>query len=127
MQEETVIEGDVVNTPQADSAAAEPQDSSWEPVLRETARLFESLGKALVSTAQDLSSLMVIRVDHETRERLDLLVEAGVARNRREGAEALITEGFKTQQDVFEKIERTRAQISALKAQLRTLAGVRSE
>jgi len=119
MQTEHVIEGTVAESPQA-----KPEPSSWEPVVREAAQLFETLGKAIVNTAQDISSLMVIQVDGDTRERLDMLVEAGVAKSRREGAQLLINEGAKTKQEIFDKVERTHAQIQALKAQMRSLVAI---
>lgn len=94
---------------------------TFEDVMDETVSLLDSLGKAVVSTAQDVSQLMIIRTDAEVREQLDLLVDAGVFKNRRAGAQAMIQEGIAVKQPLFERIERTQVQIAALKGQLRSL------
>ncbi len=123
MQQDKIIEGEVVTN----AATPNPEAIPGDPLLRETARFIEAVGKGLITVAENLSSLMVIQVDGETRERLDMLVEAGVAKSRRAGAQALLAAGIENQNAVFAKIESTRVQISALKAQLRTLAGARTE
>lgn len=97
-----------------------------DAVVNETAQFFESLNNAVMTTAQDLTGLMILRVDKSTREHLDLLVDAGVAKNRRAAVHALIDAGMETQQDVFERVRRTKAQIAALRYELRTLVQSRS-
>ena len=119
MSEEKVIEVEAVE-------ASQPERPVLNTVVDETVKLLESLGKALVTTAQDLSSLMVIKVDQDTRERLDMLVDAGVAQSRREAATSLINKGIAASSPLFEKIERTQAQVAALKAQMRSIIGGQS-
>ena len=105
-------------TPQAEGV-------TFDEVVDEAVGLLESLGRAVVCTAQDVSQLMVIRTDAEMRERLDLLVDAGVVKSRRAGARAMIKEGIEAKQPLFEEIERTQARIAALKGQLRSLVTVK--
>jgi hypothetical protein len=97
---------------------------TFEELVDDAVSLVEALGKAVVTTAQDVSQLMVVRTDAEMRERLDLLVEAGVVKNRRAGARAMIEEGIEAKQPLFEQIERTQERIAALKGQLRSLVTV---
>ncbi len=96
-----------------------------DTVVNETTKLVDSLGRALVTTAQDVSSLMVIKVDAETREHLDLLVDAGLAKGRHEAVTSLIDEGMQAKSATFERIRRTKRQITELRAQMRSLVETR--
>jgi hypothetical protein len=109
-------------------AEATPQVEgvTLEEIVDDTVTLLESFGKAVVNAAQDVSQLMVIRTDAEMREHLDLLVDAGVVKNRRAGARAMVKEGIQAKQPLFEEIERTQARIAALKGQLRSLVTVKA-
>jgi hypothetical protein len=124
MNEEKVVDVEVVETPEAE-AAAECADTmpSLTKIVDETAKVMESLGKALIKTAQDVSNLMVVPVDKVTRAQLDLLVEAGVAETRSKAAASLLKESVQNRQEIFEKVEKTRAQIASLKEQLHSLVG----
>jgi len=90
-------------------------------VVDETSRFFDSLGRAVAVTAQDLTKLMVIHVDDETREHLDLLVDAELAKNRHEAAIAMLNEGIEAKSSLFDRIRRTKSQIADLRDQMRTL------
>lgn len=94
-------------------------EAAWRAVLEGTARLLENLGQALVTTAQDLSQLMIIRVDEDTREHLDMLVEAEVVKTRREAATYLLQAGIQAKREAFTHIAAARERIAALRAQLR--------
>jgi len=121
MSEENVVDVEVVET-----VEAEPEPSPFDVVIDEAAKLFESLGKAIVATAQDVTNLIVVPVDKQTREKIDMLIETGAATNRREVVVSMLKEGLQDREDVFAKIERTRDQIAALKQQLRAVAGGQS-
>ena len=107
----------------APETAARPTTSSgedtWRAVLDGTVNLLENLGEALVKSAQDLSQLMVIRVDEDTRDRLDMLVEAEVVKTRREGVSYLLEAGIKAKSEAFTRITAARERITALRTQLR--------
>ncbi|MBN2391377.1 MAG: hypothetical protein JXR84_11665 [Anaerolineae bacterium] len=124
MNEEKVVDVEVVETPEAETTA-EPADTmpTLTKIVDETAKVMESLGKALIKTAQDISNLMVVPVDKITRTQLDLLVEAGVAETRSKAAASLLKESVQNRQEIFEKVEKTRAQIASLKEQLHSLVG----
>ena len=115
MTEEKVVEAEL-----NDSTMSNVSDAI-AVVVDETVKLFDSLGKALVTTLQDVSNLMIIKVDAGTREHLDLLVDAGVAQNRGKAATQLIEEGINATEVTFDRIRRTRAQISELRRQMRSL------
>ncbi len=124
MNEEKVVDVEVVEAPEAEAA---PKSVSvtlpLNKIVDETAKVMEALGKALIKTAQDVSNLMVVPVDKVTRAQLDLLVEAGVAPTRTKAAASLLKESVQSRQEIFEKVEKTRAQIESLKQQLHSLVG----
>jgi len=115
MTEEKVVEAELNDSTMSDVSDA------IAVVVDETVKLFDSLGKALVTTLQDVSNLMIIKVDAGTREHLDLLVDAGVAKSRGKAAAQLIEEGINATEVTFDRIRRTRAQISELRQQMRSL------
>jgi hypothetical protein len=124
MNEEKVVDVEVVETSEAEAA---PESVGvtlpFNKIVDETAKLMESLGKALIKTAQDVSNLMIVPVDKVTRAQLDLLVEAGVAETRTKAATSLLKESVQSRQEIFDKVEKTRAQIASLKEQLHSLVG----
>ncbi len=133
MGTETVIEEDVVKKPEVEAvdACGSSKDQQAEfsevtmsltEVLEETAKLFELFGKAIVTTTQDITNLIVVHADEDMRHRMDLLVQSDVVKSRSEAAEFLMAEGVKAKRPFFEKVERTKAQISALEEQLRSLS-----
>ncbi len=81
------------------------------------------LGQAIAKAIQDTSELMIIHTDAESRRCMDMMVEAGAARNRREAAEALVRAGVQAKQPLFARIERTRAQIAELRRQVKAMVG----
>ncbi len=95
-------------------------------VVSETVKLVDAVGRALITTAEDVSSLMVIKVDGETREHLDLMVEGGLARNRRQAAKTLIRDGRAANDETLERIRRTKEQIAELRSQMRNLVETRA-
>jgi hypothetical protein len=132
MTTETVIEEDVVKKPEVEAVDAcesakcqkvkyAEVTTCFTEVLEETAKLFELFGKAIVTTTQDLTNLIVVHADEDMRHHMDLLVQADMAENRSEAAEFLIAEGVKVKRPFFEKVERTKAQIAALEEQMRSL------
>lgn len=105
----------------------QPQDSvtpvtdAFRALVDDTVKLADSLGRAVVAAVNDLPNYMVIKVDRDTREHLDLLVDAGVEPSRSAAASSLLRDGIRAQQATFDRIARTHAQIKELRQQLRTL------
>ncbi len=90
-------------------------------VVNETVKFVDALGKAIVVAAQDISNLVVIKVDGKTREQLDMLVDAGAAKSRRDAATRLLAEGIRAKSETFDRIQQTRAQINELREQVRAM------
>lgn len=93
-------------------------DSSWEQFKKEGLSLLNTIGKVVDQTANELSKLTVVSLEQEDRQKLDLLVDTGVVENRSAALRYLIQEGSRTRKDVFEKIEKTHAEIQMLKENL---------
>ena len=93
-------------------------------IVNETVKFVDALGKAIVVVAEDISNLMVIKVDGKTREQLDMLVDVGAAKNRRDAATTLLAEGIRATGETFDKIQQTRAQIKELREQVRAMVKV---
>lgn len=129
MNEEKMVDVEVVAVSAQSTLEAEAAPKSvsvtlpFNKIVDETAKVMESLGNALIKASQDVSNLMVVPVDKVTRAQLDLLVEAGVAETRTKAATSLLKESVQSRQEIFEKVEKTRAQITALKDQLHSLVG----
>ena len=87
--------------------------------INEAFKQVENLGKALGSALQDRANVVMVRVNNDSLDYLDMLVEADVTKSRSESAAFLINEGIKANEQLFNKIRQITDQISALKAQLR--------
>jgi hypothetical protein len=105
-----------------DEELAPQAEPAPEPTLMdEAARMFKLLGRVIRITAEDISNLMILRLDQDVREHLDMLVEAGVAQDRPAAALALMAAGIQAKRPLFEKINQTQAQIAILEARMRSL------
>src|SRR5574340_813543 len=81
------------------------------------------VGRAAGKAAEDLTGLMVVRVGAGEREDLDIMVNAGLAKTRAEAALRLMADGVKVNRPLYERAERTREQIQALRGQLKGMMG----
>lgn len=92
--------------------------------LGEAFRQVEGIGKALGSALTDRANVVMVRVNNESLQYLDMLVEADITKSRSESAAFLINEGIKDNEALFGKIRDITDQISALRAQLRETVDV---
>jgi len=81
------------------------------------------VGRAAGKAAEDLSGLMVVRVGAGDRAGLDVMVNAGLAKTRAEAALRLMADGVKANAPIYQRAERARAQIEALKGELKGMLG----
>ena len=109
--------------PAGETGQAAQNPDSVQQFFDEVGDLLVTLGLAAGKVAEDVTGLMVMPVDEQARRDLDVLVEAGLAKSRAQAAVQLLRDGVQSNQSVYEKVERTRAQIDALRSQLRSLVG----
>ena len=85
----------------------------------------ESLGENIRDTIQGMKgsrdNVVMVRVDRESLDRLDDLVEAGIMGSRSEAAAYLIAEGIKARQGLFDRIGEKIGEIRRAKEELRQL------
>ncbi len=86
-----------------------------------------SISKALGGALQDRANVVMVRVNDDSLQYLDILVEADITKSRSESAAFLINEGIKANETLFNQIREITDQISALKAQLREAVSVEEE
>lgn len=92
-------------------APAQTLKGAWKQV--------ENIGQTLGEALQGRGNVVMVRVNDDTLEHLDMLVEAELARSRSEAAALLIGEGVKANQQLFGRIREITDQISVLRDQLR--------
>jgi hypothetical protein len=109
------------NTNSNSNIPQQPWD--FERFARETGRTALEIARELGKMAEDASGLMLIRADRDLRTKLDMLVESGAVKTRREALEMLIKSGEVQKSRIFTQIEKTRAEIDALKKGLKGLVG----
>lgn len=93
-------------------------------------RLPDQIGKAVESAQTALrdrgerGNFITVQVDDVTQAKIDVLVEAGVFRNRSESTAFLISEGIKARQDIFDQIAARISEIERLRTEMRSMIGV---
>jgi hypothetical protein len=95
----------------------------FERIIHQSVDVALQLGHELGRAAEDITGLLLIRADKPLRTKLDMLVESGVVKTRREALEMLIKSGEVQKSRIFEQIEKTRSEIEALKKGLKGLVG----
>lgn len=124
MSENETLEAEPINDESPEPTAEISE--AFTTVVNETVKLISALGKTLVEAAEDASNLMVVKVEADTRAHLDLLVDAGVAKNRCKAASLLIQEGVTAESATFAKIQQTHKKITELQQQMRSLVKARA-
>ena len=85
----------------------------------------ESIGENIRDTIQGMKgsreNVVMVRVDQESLDRLDDLVESGIMGSRSEAAAFLIAEGIKSRQGLFDRIAEKISEIRRAKEELRQL------
>lgn len=82
-------------------------------------RTAESIKKVIDKALAARNTVLTIRINDESNEKLGMLVEAGLFKSRSESAAFLIQEGIKKQQDLFDKIQAKLKKIDKIKEELK--------
>jgi Arc/MetJ-type ribon-helix-helix transcriptional regulator len=82
-------------------------------------RATESIGKAIDSALAAREHVVMVRVNDESLKKIEALAQSGIFKSRSEAAAFLISEGVKSQADLFDRIERKIAEIDRLKSELK--------
>ena len=81
----------------------------------------ETVRNRIPTERQVRDNVVMVRVDKDSLDRMDDLIEAGVVGSRSEAANYLITEGIKSRQHFFDVVASKVAEIRQAKEELRRL------
>jgi len=81
----------------------------------------ESIKKVIDKAMVARNTVLTIRVNDESKEKLRMLVDAGLFKSRSESAAFLIQEGIKSQEELFAKISSKLKKIDKIKDELKDI------
>jgi Arc/MetJ-type ribon-helix-helix transcriptional regulator len=87
-------------------------------VERIAAKTAESLKKVWDKTLSSRNTVLTIRVDDDSNDKMNMLVESGIFKSRSESAAFLIKEGIQKQEPLFSKISSKLEKIEKIRAEL---------
>lgn len=93
----------------------ETKQTTFDVVMRKTGEFIREVVEVTGKAAEDLTGLMLVHTDKPLRDQLDKVVEAGAARTRAEAFRFMADAGLQVKQGILSKVEKTRAEIDALK------------
>ena len=84
-------------------------------------RTAESIKKAIDRALSSRNTVLTIRVNDDSNEKINRLVESGLFKTRSESAAFLIMQGIKSQQALFDKIEGKIKKMEKIKEELKSI------
>lgn len=93
-------------------------------ILDGTARIGKSIGQAFVGMAEIFKGrdyVVMVRVNKDSLDKIDELIESGMFKSRSESAAYLIARGIQSDNELFHKIEDKVSEINRLKEELRSM------
>ncbi|MFW6140040.1 MAG: hypothetical protein ACOC5S_01625 [Acidobacteriota bacterium] len=96
-------------------------DEFGEQVEKFANRTAESIKKAIDRALSSRNTVLTIRVNDDSNEKINRLVESGLFKTRSESAAFLIMQGIKAQQDLFDKIEGKIKRMKKIKQELKSI------
>jgi hypothetical protein len=80
-------------------------------------------GKDGIEYLQSINQMVIMHLDPETLALLDKIVDAGIAKNRRDAIEKFMKYGLEFRKDIIDKINVTEEEIEHLKQQIQNMSG----
>jgi len=96
-------------------------DELGSQVEKIAVRTAESIKKVIDKALASRNTVLTIRVNDESNQKLNMLVEAGLFKSRSESAAFLIHEGIKSQEPLFAKMTTKMKQIEKIKKELKNI------
>jgi Arc/MetJ-type ribon-helix-helix transcriptional regulator len=81
----------------------------------------ESIRKIIDKALSSRNTVLTIRVNEESNNKLNMLVESGIFKSRSESAAFLIQEGIKNQGDLFDKISNKLEKMDKIREELKEI------
>ena len=82
----------------------------------------EEIGKETWNSIQKRTNVVMVRMDDDSLEKIDTLVDAKVCKSRSEAAAYLITKGIAAQQETFDEITELSKKINDLRGKMYDIA-----
>jgi len=96
-------------------------DDLGNQVEKFAAKTAESIKKVIDKALAARNTVLTIRVNDESNQRMNMLVDAGLFKSRSESAAFLIQEGIKKREDLFKKIEGKLKKMEKIKDELKSI------
>ncbi len=96
-------------------------DEFGNQVEKFAAKTAESIKKVIEKALASRNTVMTIRVNDESNQKMNMLVDAGLFKSRSESAAFLIQEGIKRREDLFKKIEGKLQKMEKLREELKSI------
>lgn len=96
-------------------------DELGNQVGKIAAKTAESIKKVIDKALASRNTVLTIRVNDESFEKMSKLVDAGLFKSRSESAAFLIQEGIKRREDLFTKIEGKLKRMEKIREELKTI------
>lgn len=90
-------------------------------------RTAESIKRVIDKALASRNTVLTIRVNDESNEKLGMLVEAGLFKSRSESAAFLIQEGIKRQENLFDKISSKLKKVDKIREELKNIVSEEME
>jgi len=98
-----------------------PLDEFGNQVEKFAVRTAESIKKVVDKALASRNTVLTIRVNDESNQRMNMLVDSGLFKSRSESAAFLIQEGIRGREDLFAKIEGKLKKMDKIKDELRSI------
>jgi len=96
-------------------------DEFGEQVGKFANKTAESIKKAIDRALSSRNTVLTIRVNDDSNEKINRLVESGLFKTRSESAAFLIMEGIKAQRALFDKIEGKIKRMEKIREELKSI------
>lgn len=124
VQAETIAEEEVVeeNQKKSTNSDEETKKSSTNEEINKAWKQVEEISKETWNSIQKRTNVVMVRMDDDSFEKIDVLVDAKVCKSRSEAAAYLISKGIESQNETFEKITELSTQIKDLRGKMYDIA-----
>ena len=104
-----------------------PLDEFGNQVEKFAVKTAESIKKVVEKALASRNTVLTIRVNDESNQKMNMLVDAGLFKSRSESAAFLIQEGIRSREDLFKKIEGKLKKMDKIKEELKSIVSEEME
>lgn len=120
--EETTPPAEETQETAAEEPKTEQEKNTTNDDLNKAWKQVEEIGKETWNSIQKRTNVVMVRMDDNSLEKIDTLVDAKVCKSRSEAAAYLISKGIAAQQETFDQITELSKQINDLRGKMHDIA-----